>query len=198
MKKKIIVLLGSSGSGKTSVAKALGMHYGIPRAITSTSRGIRRGEVDGVDYHFYTEEELLKQPYIEKDFYAGNYYATCMSDIEEAFEKNDTICIVMTPSGCEALQRSALGEVIPVLVRTSIDKLEERLVRRGDSSESIQKRLQKARSEKCDESRYRYIIDNDSTLPVLLTKVYRMMNDINEDIVTFNTGSFNTGYYRHI
>lgn len=202
MKKKIIVLVGNSGSGKTSVAKALGVHYGIPRVVTSTSRKIRKGEIDGVDYHFFAEEELLKRPYIEKDFYAGNYYATCMADIEEAFEQNDTICIVMTPAGCEAIQKQRLGEVIPVLVRTSVDELEKRLINRGDSLDSIQKRLQKAESEEIDESKYRYVLDNDSTLPVLLSKVYRMMNDINKDEVsynigTFNTGNSNSGFYRH-
>ena len=54
----MIVLSGPSASGKTEVAKRLMNQYGVKRVITTTTRPMRTGEVDGVDYLFVSKEKF--------------------------------------------------------------------------------------------------------------------------------------------
>ena len=59
---RIIVLVGKSAAGKDTVANALSHKYPeLKRAISTTSRPIRSGEKNGVDYYFISKEEFLKK-----------------------------------------------------------------------------------------------------------------------------------------
>ena len=82
----MIVLVGASASGKTEVTKVLAKKYNIQKFITHTTRPIRVGEENGVDYFFVTKEEfeeLLKQDFfIEHTLYNGNYYGTSKKEVQ--------------------------------------------------------------------------------------------------------------------
>ena len=83
----MIVLVGASASGKTEVTKVLAKKYDFKKFITHTTRPIRQGEINDVDYHFVTKqkfEELIKQDYfIEYTIYNGNYYGTWKKEIDD-------------------------------------------------------------------------------------------------------------------
>ena len=74
----MLVLVGPSASGKSAIVKCLTKKYGLVKFITCTTRTIRVGEVDGVDYHFLTQDEFFKlydnDEFIETVYYNGNYY----------------------------------------------------------------------------------------------------------------------------
>ena len=74
----MIVLSGASASGKTEVAKILAAKYGLIKVITTTTRPMRVGEVDGKDYFFISKEkfeELIRNDeFVEFTIYNGNYY----------------------------------------------------------------------------------------------------------------------------
>jgi guanylate kinase len=56
----LIILTGKSGSGKDSVLNELVNEYDAERIVTATTRPMREGETDGIDYHFKTNEEFEK------------------------------------------------------------------------------------------------------------------------------------------
>ena len=56
----MIILIGPSASGKTATCLYLQDHYGIRKVVTHTTRAMRVGEVNGVDYHFVTKDEFQK------------------------------------------------------------------------------------------------------------------------------------------
>ena len=56
----MLILVGHSASGKTEIANELKRDYDMKKIITYTTRPIRVNEVNGIDYHFVTEEEFLK------------------------------------------------------------------------------------------------------------------------------------------
>ena len=74
----MLVLVGPSASGKSAIVKCLTKKYGLEKFITCTTRSMRVGEVDNVDYHFLTQDEFSKlyenNEFIETVYYNGNYY----------------------------------------------------------------------------------------------------------------------------
>ena len=56
----MIILTGPSASGKTATCLYLQDHYGIKKVITHTTRPMRHGEVNDVDYHFVSKEEFQR------------------------------------------------------------------------------------------------------------------------------------------
>lgn len=54
-KYKVFVLMGKFACGKTTIAKLLELKYGMKRVVTCTTRSMREGERDGVDYYFYDD-----------------------------------------------------------------------------------------------------------------------------------------------
>lgn len=81
----MIVLTGPSATGKTETALYLMKHYGLKKVITCTSRAPRKGEVNGVDYHFLTLEQFQEgfknNEFLETATYNGNKYGTRKIDI---------------------------------------------------------------------------------------------------------------------
>ena len=72
----MIVLAGPSASGKTEVAKYLASHFNLTKIITTTTRPMRKGEVDGRDYFFVTIEKFNEMvendEFVEYTVYNGN------------------------------------------------------------------------------------------------------------------------------
>ena len=63
----LLILLGKTCSGKTTIAKELEMKHGFHRIPTTTCRPMRKGEIQDIDYHFISEEEFLEK--IENSFF---------------------------------------------------------------------------------------------------------------------------------
>ena len=93
----MILLTGPSASGKTEIAKELFKLFGIKKVVTHTTRDMRVGEVQDVDYHFVSKEEFLKlkdeDAFVETTFYNNNYYGTSKKELG-----NDKV-IVVDPKG---------------------------------------------------------------------------------------------------
>lgn len=79
----IIVILGKFASGKTTIAKLLQDRYGFKRAITCTTRRLREGERDGVDYYFYDDSTFEEQAKGNK-LVAINRVPVVVSGVDEA------------------------------------------------------------------------------------------------------------------
>lgn len=140
--KKIIVLVGSSGSGKTSLSKYLESE-GIPRVVTCTTRRIKEGEVEGKDYYFFkSREDLLKEDLLEYQEYSGNLYGTRKEDFNKFVENNRCINIVLKAKGAYELWKKYPFSVVIVKVTDFYEALEENMRKRGDAEEDIKIRLE--------------------------------------------------------
>ena len=138
-----IVLAGGMASGKTCIAKYLEEKKGYRRIITYTTRPMRDGEVDGVDYHFLTDEEFLTKR--DKGFFAEStghdtiygrwYYGSAFDD----YHKPDKKVIVLNPRGVMNLKVPAFVVYLDI----SDDILTSRAVERGDDVLEVERRLKK-------------------------------------------------------
>lgn len=131
----MLILVGPSASGKTELGKLL-QKVGIEKVVTYTTRPIRQGEKDGIDYHFISKEEFLEK--IEQNFffenvcYQNNYYGTAWTDIlKNAY-------LIVEPSGLAKYKKEGN---LTFFITVDYEIRKERMLKRGDSLESIQKRL---------------------------------------------------------
>lgn len=159
--KRIFLLIGPSGSGKTSLGECL-KELGIPELTSHTTRKMREGEVDGLDYHFVTKEEFDKIEKVEYSEYAGNYYCLSKQELESKIGSNNQVFIVVDMNGANQIKAMYPEETIKIFIEASLDDLVERMRNRGDAKENIAKRISNAilddelyNGDKCD-----YIIEN--------------------------------------
>ena len=137
----MIVLVGPSASGKTEAAKLLYSIYGIKKVITHTTRPMRIGEKDDVDYHFVSKEEFLtlkeKNYFIETTLYNGNYYGTSKSEV------SDNKVLIVDPNGVKSIL--SLNDPRIIIFRLNADSTTRfnRMIIRGDSIENIEQRISK-------------------------------------------------------
>ena len=168
----LFVISAPSGTGKTTVVnqvlKELQPLYDIRRVITYTTRAIRDGEVDGVDYIFITQEKFKEK--IDSDYFLewscgyGDYYGSPRSIIDSLAQGVSWISI-LDQNGAHAVKQVYPDVVLIWLLPPSLEELERRLHVRGSNSEKqIQKRLVKAVEEINEEEKenfYKYCVVND-------------------------------------
>lgn len=108
----IIVLLGASGSGKSTIENILSNEFGYEKIISYTTRNQRQGEVNGKDYYFINNDAfndaLRKGLFAEHDEYSqGRMYGTLKSDYQR-----DNKVAVLTPNGLRQLKKNCPHEDI--------------------------------------------------------------------------------------
>lgn len=99
----MIILVGESASGKSSIEKELVNKYGYEKTISYTTRSPRKGEIDGVDYHFICETTFIRMKeegrFAEIGQYNGWWYGTDKKDCT-----NNKV-VVLTPYGMRQIKR---------------------------------------------------------------------------------------------
>ena len=117
----IIVLLGASGSGKSTIEHELATHHGFEKIISYTTRQPRAGEVNGKDYYF-TENNTFAAMIntgvlAEYDEYSqGRFYGTLKSDYADGNK-----VVVLTQNGLRQLKQSCPNDnIFTVLVNASL------------------------------------------------------------------------------
>ena len=100
----MIVLVGESASGKSTIEKILADKYGYKKTVSYTTRPPRDGEVNGVDYHFISEDEyndkFNSKYFVETGAYNGWFYGTTKDQYNE-----NTVC-VLTPHGLRQIKKN--------------------------------------------------------------------------------------------
>ncbi|MCL6457150.1 MAG: guanylate kinase [Gorillibacterium sp.] len=137
----LIVFQGPSASGKSSLQAELG----LPKLITWTSRPPRTGEVDGVDYHFTSREQLTKMHQsgrmLEISEYQGNLYGTSLDAIESTVSARTPRSVVLDASGSLTVKRLYPDHVLTIGVYAEEVQCRQRLVARGSNPAECERRL---------------------------------------------------------
>jgi guanylate kinase len=167
----VIVISGPSGSGKSTVIDALcEADETLQLSVSATTRKPRRGEADGVKYHFLSKADFEK--YIQQDCflewaeYGDNLYGTLKSEIAAAREAGKDSILEIEVNGCLKIQEedqdlAPARSVFIFIVPPSFAILEKRLRRRKTESETeLKQRLDIAKSEVRMIRHYNYWVSN--------------------------------------
>ena len=142
----IIVLVGKTASGKTTVANELCKNHYYKRIITYTTRPMRENEVQDVDYHFISDEQFNKMvennEFTEYKRYNTAHgvwsYGSVITSEQEL--SDDCYVIILTPQGLRDLSKK-MSRYIAFYLNVSLKSQLERLKKRGDEEQQIIKRL---------------------------------------------------------
>lgn len=165
----ILVLSGPSGAGKSSllneVINDIGECY---FSISTTTRPMRDGEINGVHYHFVDENEFKKDIeedlFLEYAFVHGNYYGTSIKPVKEALCAGKLVLFDIDVQG-NAVVTNRLGDITTSVFITppTLSELKKRLEsRKTDSQEVIERRVDMAKKEIQRISEYDFLIVNDN------------------------------------
>lgn len=164
----LIVLSGPSGVGKGTVRKAIfeSDDNDFQYSISMTTRQMRPGEVDGVDYFFRSKEEfeelIAKGEMLEYAEYVGNYYGTPLSYVEETLAQGKDVFLEIEVQGAKQVKEKVPEGVFIFLTPPDLEELRSRIVGRGtDSIEVIDERMRVAKEEIEMMALYDYAVVND-------------------------------------
>lgn len=169
MKKgRLIIFSGPSGVGKSTLRKELFKrgNLNLRYSISMTTRPIRVGEENHVDYHFVNEEEFLQalkeDRFLEHAQFINNYYGTLEKDVDDLLDEGYNVMLEIEVKGAKQVldkRPDALGIFI---VPPSFDELRQRIVnRKSESEDVINKRLNMANEEMKFKDTYDYVVIND-------------------------------------
>jgi len=149
---KLVVISGPSGAGKTSVCRALKANPDVEFSVSATTRAMRAGEQDGVDYHFLTREDFERRTqenqFLEWASYNGNLYGTPRWPMDAALARGKTFLVEIEVDGTRQLRQRAVKGFYLFIAPPSIAELRRRLVHRGSNEkEEIEQRVRIAESE---------------------------------------------------
>lgn len=165
---KLFILSAPSGTGKTSLTKALlRANINLWLSVSYTSRPMRLGEVEGHDYYFVErkvfEQMLGNGEFVESAEVYGNLYGTSQKWINEAIESGKDVLLEIDSQGAQQIRKIFSNVVNIFVLPPSLEVLESRLRDRNqDSKEVIAKRLNVAKEEISHVSEYDYVIINDN------------------------------------
>ena len=151
--KKLIILTGPSGVGKGTVVKEiLGKDKNIWLSISATTREPREGEREGENYYFLSQEkfqEMIEQSlFLEWARFAGNYYGTPFSSVNEKIKKGFTVLLEIEVEGAKQIKEKFPESLSIFLLPPDKAELERRIRNRGtEEEEAIKKRLSRANYE---------------------------------------------------
>jgi guanylate kinase len=140
---KLLILLGPSASGKTESAKIMINRYPISRVVTATTRPKRASEIDGFDYHFFSEMEFEKRKsqgyFAETAYYNGFRYGTPNPELR------DDKLIILEPQGLASFLHLKRSGIVAIYLKTDEETRQTRMQLRGDDQAAIAKRIQQDR-----------------------------------------------------
>ncbi len=162
----LAVISGFSGVGKGTVIRRLLEGYDYHMSISATTRSPRKGEQDGREYFFLSQDEfetmIAQGQFIEYAQYVGNYYGTPRKYVMQQLEQGHDVILEIEMQGA-LLVRDAIPEAdLIFLAPPSVEELERRLRGRGtESEEAVRRRLERAGEECSYMEKYDYILVND-------------------------------------
>ena len=164
--KKLIIITGPSGVGKGTVVKELlDRNKDIWLSISATTRNPRIGEKDGENYYFISDEKFKdmidKKEFLEWAQFAGNYYGTPLSTVNEKIEKGFIVLLEIEVEGAKQIKEKFPEALSIFLLPPSKAELEKRIRNRGtEKEEAIDRRLTRADYEIASSDEFDFVLTN--------------------------------------
>jgi guanylate kinase len=178
----LFVVSSPSGAGKSTISrKLLAADAGLEMSVSATTRPMRPGEVDGVDYHFVDtakfKDMVANHEFLEWAHVFGHRYGTPHGAVEQALSEGRDVLFDIDWQGAQQLYQLAGGDVVRVFIfPPSMEELERRLTARGtDSQEVIDARMARAAAEISHWDGYDYVLVNDD-VDACFAKVQKVLD----------------------
>ena len=163
----MLVLSSPSGAGKTTISRRLlQMEQNLAISISATTRPMRPGEQDGVDYHFVTQSTfdhmVQKGEFLEHARVFDHSYGTPRKPVLDSLDRGEDILFDIDWQGTQQVAQNAREDLVSVFVLPpSTSELSRRLKSRAqDSDEVVALRMSKAADEISHWAEYDYIVVN--------------------------------------
>jgi guanylate kinase len=163
----LITIAAASGSGKTSLVKALTrLLPNLAVSISHTTRPIREGEANRVHYLFISKQKFLEMiaanEFLEHAEVFGHYYGTSRSWVERTLHLGIDVILEIDWQGAAQIRKLYPLSTSIFILPPSIKALRERLLhRQQDSLDIIEQRLAAANKEICRSGEFDYLVIND-------------------------------------
>ncbi|MGI8775143.1 MAG: guanylate kinase [Actinomycetota bacterium] len=163
----LFVISGPSGAGKGTLVR--GVLERLPQyrlSISATTRPMRPGERQGIDYRFMSEQEFSamrdRGEFLETAEVYGNHYGTPRAPIERSLASGHPVIAELDIQGAQAVKRAKPDAVLIFVEAPSLDDLFRRLRGRGtEDDENLSRRLRAAYEEVRSKGVYDHIVVND-------------------------------------
>lgn len=162
----LLVLSSPSGGGKTTIARSLlQARDDLAYSVSATTRPMRPGEKEGVDYFFLSREEFLRRveagEFLEWATYGGNLYGTLRAEIERICSRGRTAVLDIEIEGARQLRASFPNSLHLFVLPPSAEVLVSRLAGRNTESPGVlRERITRAADELAAVAEYDYAIMN--------------------------------------
>ena len=162
----LFVVSAPSGGGKTSLVRALMERAGGLSVSTShTTRALRSGEHDGVDYHFIDEPRFTAMvaagEFLEHAQVFDHYYGTARAPVTAQLTAGADVILEIDWQGARNIRAAMPATISIFILPPSIEELQRRLTNRGDKPETIVRRMRDAVNEMSHFAEYDYLVIND-------------------------------------
>ena len=187
--KNIIVISAPSGAGKTTLCSELQRRKPhIKFSVSCTTRPKRVHEVDGVNYHFLSEQEftvkMKNNEFIEFENVHGYFYGTLRKTLEDALTQQEMILFDVDVNGAMAIKSNYSDNTCTIFILPpSLDDLKKRLIQRGsETEERINKRLERTAQEMEYKDKFDACIINDD-LAIAAEDLNKLITKQNKGVV---------------
>jgi len=164
---KLYIISAPSGAGKTSLVKALlDKDAGVSVSVSHTTRAMRPGEIDGVNYHFIdaaTYDDMVRRgEFLEHADVFDHHYGTAASAVTQQLAGGQDVILEIDWQGARQVRLQMPDSISIFILPPSRAALRERLAGRGQDSEAtIERRMRDAASEISHYDEYDYLVVND-------------------------------------
>ena len=163
----VLVISSPSGAGKTTICKNIIEEVdNVSLSVSVTTRKKRKGEIEGKDYFFKTNEEFIpmmnNNEFIESAKVFGNFYGTLKAEVLQKIEDGIDVLVDIDWQGTRQIQKHMPEEIVKIFILPpSIKELEYGLGNRAsENKEDFNKRMSEARKEISHYNEYDFVIIN--------------------------------------
>jgi guanylate kinase len=164
----LVVISGPSGVGKSTLCNLLLERDGdLSFSVSATTRPMRRGEREGVDYFFVTEDEFMLKvrngEFLEWTRYCKHYYGTLNAHVREITSRGGSVLLGIETRGARQVRERRPDAVFVFIAPPSLTELKSRIAGRGTESKTdVAERLRLAEQEMNAIRDYDYVVVNDN------------------------------------